>query len=68
MRCPGFVVSRRPRGDDAQIAVTCMESALTMTPPRLSATSSANADLPLAVGPAISTALTVVIVPPLLRA
>src|SRR6478735_6592190 len=34
-----------------------MESALTMTPPIFSATRSASADLPLAVGPAISTAL-----------
>src|SRR5690349_18061134 len=33
-----------------------MESALTMVPPRRSARSSARADLPLAVGPAISTA------------
>src|ERR1700690_3556521 len=36
---------------------TCMESALTMTPPVARASSSASADLPLAVGPAISTAL-----------
>src|SRR5256885_13933848 len=34
-----------------------MESALTTTPPYFSARSSASADLPLAVGPAISTAL-----------
>src|SRR6202165_483663 len=34
-----------------------MESALTMTPPVFCASSSASADLPLAVGPAISTAL-----------
>src|ERR1700733_1649516 len=34
-----------------------MESALMMTPPVDAASSSANADLPLAVGPAISTAL-----------
>src|SRR3984893_8396738 len=36
---------------------TCMESALMMTPPAFCASSSASADLPLAVGPAISTAL-----------
>src|ERR1700723_3211066 len=36
---------------------TCIESALIMTPPVAAASSSANADLPLAVGPAISTAL-----------
>src|SRR5947199_2122647 len=36
---------------------TCMESALMMMPPVLSASSSASSDLPLAVGPAISTAL-----------
>src|SRR3984893_2732151 len=36
---------------------TCMESALMMTPPVFCASSSASADLPLAVGPAISTAL-----------
>src|SRR5213079_3414010 len=35
---------------------TCMESALMMTPPVFCASSSASADLPLAVGPAISTA------------
>src|SRR3954468_8549704 len=34
-----------------------MESALMTTPPAFSASSSASADLPLAVGPAISTAL-----------
>src|SRR5436190_19244856 len=34
-----------------------MESALMTTPPHLCASSSASADLPLAVGPAISTAL-----------
>src|SRR6516225_2874526 len=34
-----------------------MESALMTTPPRFCASSSASADLPLAVGPAISTAL-----------
>src|SRR5687767_5817259 len=34
-----------------------MESALMTTPPVFSASSSASADLPLAVGPAISTAL-----------
>src|SRR5450755_936323 len=34
-----------------------MESALTMTPPVFCASASASADLPLAVGPAISTAL-----------
>ena len=34
-----------------------MESALMMTPPSRSASASASADLPLAVGPAISTAL-----------
>src|SRR5207253_3140502 len=36
---------------------TCIESALMMTPPVCCASSSASADLPLAVGPAISTAL-----------
>src|SRR3954468_3810688 len=36
---------------------TCIESALIVTPPVLCASSSASADLPLAVGPAISTAL-----------
>src|SRR5215203_4004387 len=36
---------------------TCMESALIMTPPVCCASSSASADLPLAVGPAISSAL-----------
>src|ERR1700728_1978092 len=36
---------------------TCIESALIMTPPVAAASSSASADLPLAVGPAISTAL-----------
>src|SRR5438874_3273979 len=36
---------------------TCIESALMMTPPVFCASSSASADLPLAVGPAISTAL-----------
>src|ERR1700683_1497623 len=36
---------------------TCIESALMMTPPVAAASSSASADLPLAVGPAISTAL-----------
>src|SRR5690606_19362103 len=35
---------------------TCIESALTTTPPVRRATSSASADLPLAVGPAIRTA------------
>src|ERR1700753_2764576 len=35
---------------------TCMESVLMTTPPVLVASSSARADLPLAVGPAISTA------------
>src|ERR1700742_348901 len=35
---------------------TCMESVLMMTPPARSASSSARADLPLAGGPAISTA------------
>src|SRR5580658_551542 len=36
---------------------TCIESVLMMTPPVARASSSASADLPLAVGPAISTAL-----------
>src|SRR4051794_26718735 len=36
---------------------TCIESALMMTPPLFCASWSASADLPLAVGPAISTAL-----------
>src|SRR5882724_12340894 len=36
---------------------TCMESALMMTPEVPCASASASADLPLAVGPAISTAL-----------
>src|SRR5258708_9413812 len=36
---------------------TCMESVLMITPPWTRASSSASADLPLAVGPAISTAI-----------
>src|SRR3954468_2249746 len=36
---------------------TCIESALIVTPPVFCASASASADLPLAVGPAISTAL-----------
>ena len=41
---------------NAQVAVICIQLALMMTPSSCSAMASANADLPLAVGPAISTA------------
>ena len=47
-----FLRRRRPGGEDAQLAVDLHASALITVPPSRSASASASADLPLAVGPA----------------